>query len=87
MVETKIVIKNKLGLHARAANRFVKETQPFECTIGFRKNGVEYNAKSIIRVLAACVKWNEEIELFCEGPDEKEALAALVTVIQSGLGE
>lgn len=87
MVKAKVVVKNKMGLHARTANRFLKETQRFSCDIKFYKKGIEYNAKSIIRVLAACVKCNEEIELCCDGADEKVALSTLVAMIESDLGE
>ena len=38
-------------------------------------------------MLGACVKSGDEIELFCDGPDENEALASLVAAIESGLGE
>jgi phosphocarrier protein HPr len=87
VVKAKVVVRNKSGLHARTANRFLKETQRFNCDIKFQKNGLEYNAKSIIRVLAACVKCDEEIELCCEGPDEEQAISTLVAAIESGLGE
>ena len=45
------------------------------------------NAKSVLGVLGACVKSGEEIELICDGPDEQEALAAVLKVIEDGLGE
>ena len=45
------------------------------------------NAKSVLSVLGACVKSGDEITLTCEGEDEEAALKALVTAIESGLGE
>jgi len=48
---------------------------------------VAANAKSVLSVLGACVKCGDEIELFCEGEDEEEALQFLVNSIRTGLGE
>jgi phosphotransferase system HPr (HPr) family protein len=45
------------------------------------------NAKSVLGVLSACVKHGDEIELVCEGTDEKEAHDVLSSMIQSGLSE
>lgn len=53
--------------------------------ISFR-NG-QYNAKSVLSVLGACVKSGNEIELVCEGEDEEQALKKLVKIIEDGLGE
>ena len=54
-------------------------------TFRFRENTA--NAKSVLSVLGACVKSGDEIELMCEGEDEEEALKALISAIESGLGE
>jgi phosphocarrier protein len=45
------------------------------------------NAKSVLSVLGACIKCGDELEFKCEGPDEEEALNALVEAIENGLGE
>ena len=45
------------------------------------------NAKSVLSVLGACVKCGDEIELICEGADEKEALETITELINGGLGE
>ena len=50
-------------------------------------NGNSYNAKSLLNIIAACIKCGSEIELVCDGPDENEALADAVERIESGLGE
>ena len=54
-------------------------------TFTFRENTA--NAKSVLSVLGACVKSGDEIEIHCDGEDEKEALKTLVTAIENGLGE
>jgi phosphocarrier protein HPr len=54
-------------------------------TFRYRENTA--NAKSVLSVLGACIKSGDEIELVCEGEDEKEALTSIVTAIENGLGE
>ena len=50
-------------------------------------DGTEVNAKSVLSVLGACIKFGDEIEFVCEGDDEDEALKAMVEAVESGLGE
>ena len=53
----------------------------------FSERNNDYKCKSLLSVLAAGIKYNDEIEFVCEGEDEEEALAGIVSVIQNGLGE
>ena len=87
MVGQKVVIKNPTGLHLRPAGILCKEAMQFSSHITFTFRGNTANAKSVLSVLGACIKSGDEIELFCDGSDEYEALAALVRVIVNGLGE
>ena len=87
MVSQKVVIKNPTGLHLRPAGILCKEAMKFRSMITFTFRGNSANAKSVLSVLGACVKCGDEIEFVCEGEDEAEALAALVDVIEGGLGE
>ena len=87
MVSQKIVIKNPTGLHLRPAGILCKEAMQYKSLITFSFNETTANAKSVLSVLGACVKCGDEIELCCDGEDEKEALRALVTAVESGLGE
>lgn len=59
----------------------------YRAKISFQKGNATTNAKSLLSVLAASVKYNDEVEIVCEGEDEKEALEGVVALIQSGLGE
>ena len=59
----------------------------FRSKISFRHGNTTANAKSVLSVLGACVKSGDEVEFICEGPDEKEALAAMIRIVESGLGE
>jgi phosphocarrier protein len=87
MVSQKVVIKNPTGLHLRPAGILCKEAMKHKSlvTFSFRENTA--NVKSVLSVLGACVKCGDEIELSCEGEDENFALNALITAVESGLGE
>ena len=87
MVSQKVVIKNPTGLHLRPAGNLCKEAMQYSSLITFTFRESTANAKSVLSVLGACVKCGYEIEIFCEGADEKEALAAIVKAIEEGLGE
>jgi len=82
-----IKIKNPTGLHLRPAGNLCKEAMKFKSKITFEYRGNTANAKSVLSVLGACIKSGDEITLICEGEDEKEALEALISYIESGLGE
>ncbi len=81
MVSKKVTLINSQGFHMRPASVFATAI----VTINF--NGNNYNAKSLLNIIAACIKCGSEIELICDGPDENAALAEGVQMIESGLGE
>lgn len=88
MVTQKVLIKNPTGLHLRPAGILCKEAMQYKSLITFRfGDDNTANAKSVLSVLGACIKCGDEIEFVCEGEDEDKALAALVAVVESGLGE
>lgn len=87
MISQKVKIKNPTGLHLRPAGILCKEAMKFKSLITFNFKDGTANAKSVLSVLGACVKCGDEIELICEGEDERAALEDLVKAIQNGLGE
>ena len=87
MVSQKVTIKNPTGLHLRPAGILCKEAMKYKSLVTFKFRDNVSNAKSVLSVLGACVKSGDSIELICEGTDEKEALQALVTAVESGRGE
>lgn len=87
MVTERVVIKNASGLHLRPTGMLCKEAMNYKSKIQFQFHNSQYNAKSVLSVLGACVKSGDEIELICEGEDEAEALEAVLKLINSGLGE
>ena len=87
MISQKITITNPSGLHLRPAGNLCNEAMKYKSLITFSFDGGTANAKIVLSVLGACVKCGDEIELVCEGADEREAMEALVGAISSGLGE
>lgn len=83
----KVVVSNPTGLHLRPAGLFCKTAVEFRCSVKFRTNKGESNAKSVLSVLGACVKCGDELEIICDGEDEKQALETMVALVESGLGE
>jgi phosphocarrier protein len=75
------------GLHESPAGTLCKEAMKFKASVMFTFKHNTADAKSVLSVLGACVKCGDEIELFCEGEDEGEALQAVVAAIEGGLGE
>lgn len=87
MVSQKVTVINKLGLHARPANLFVKEANTCTCNVFVEKGGKRVNGKSIVQLMSAYIKCGNEIEIFTDGDGEQEALVRLVELVNSGLGE
>lgn len=87
MISQKIEIINKLGLHARAASKFVKLASRFESHVMLRKGTAEANGKSIMGVMMLAASQGTELELEVEGGDEQETMTALVELITDRFGE
>lgn len=87
MVRKKVTIKNITGLHLKPVAYFCKEAAKYDSRVTFSFEDIVADAKSVLSVLGACVRCGDEIELVCEGPDEQEALDAMIKAVQDGLGE
>ena len=87
MIRQTVTITNLSGLHLRPAAYFCNKALEFDCGVTFAFEDGIANAKSVLSVLGACVKCGDTIELICDGEDEEDAMRALLTAINSGLGE
>ena len=87
MVSRDVTVHTLTGLHLRPAGILCREALKFQSKITFLCHNSESNAKSVLSVLSACVKGGDEIRLVCEGPDEDQALEAMVKIIEDGLGD
>lgn len=88
MVEKKVIIKNRNGLHLRLAGVFCNTASRYKSKIIFYYgDGKCANAKSVLNVLGAGIKCGDEMRIICEGDDEVYAMEELLEVIENGLGE
>lgn len=86
MVTVQVTVMSEVGLHARPASLLVKSANGFRCGVQIRKAkepGSQANAKSILEVLALGVNKGDEVELICDGEDERQAAAMLKQLIDT----
>jgi len=82
-----VAITNKLGLHARAAAKFVQLASTFGCEINIKHGNREVSGKSIMGVMMLAAGMGTEIEIIANGTDEKQALDALENLLLGRFGE
>lgn len=87
MLKKKVVIINRLGLHARAAAKFVKLANRFKSSVKIEKESVQIDGKSILGILTLAAVQGTEITLTITGEDEKQAMKALVRLIEKRFEE
>tara|TARA_B100001079_G_scaffold205299_1_gene179045 strand:+ start:272 stop:541 length:270 start_codon:yes stop_codon:yes gene_type:complete len=83
----KIIINNKLGLHARAAAKFVRIASGFQSEIMIHLGNREVNGKSIMGIMMLSAGKGTEINIITIGPDENEAMTSLEDLIINKFGE
>ncbi len=87
MVEKRLKLVNKLGLHARAAAKLVQLGETFKSEIKISKDNVEANGKSILSVLLLAAPVGTELTFSIQGPDEEDAMAAIDSLIERKFDE
>lgn len=87
MLKQEITITNKLGLHARASAKLTKLAGSFNCDVWMSKGERRINAKSIMGVMMLAAGLGSQVVLETDGPQEEEAMTALVALIQDKFGE
>lgn len=87
MVEKRIIIRNRLGLHARAAVKFVNLANRFVSAVKIEKDGNEIDGKSILGILTLAAIQGSRITLRISGKDENAALKVLVALIENKFQE
>ncbi len=87
MKNKKIIINNKLGLHARAAAKFVRIASGFQSEIMIHLGNREVNGKSIMGIMMLAAGKGTEINIITIGPDENEAMSSLEDLIINKFGE
>ena len=79
-----VVIQNQVGLHARPATFFIQKANEFRSSIWVEKDERRVNAKSLLGVLSLGIVGGTSITIIADGTDEKDALDALVSLVESG---
>ena len=87
MITADIRISNKLGLHARPSAKLVNTATQFESEIMLKRDNLEVNGKSIMGVMMLAAEMGSTITITADGPDEKQALEAIINVFNSKFGE
>ena len=87
MLDKKLTIKNRLGLHARAAVKFVNLANRFSSSVKIVKDGNEIDGKSILGILTLAATQGTQVRLLVSGKDEEAALTALEDLINSRFDE
>jgi phosphocarrier protein HPr len=87
MTTQTVTVINQLGLHARAAARFVHLATRFESQIRVGRKNKVMDGKSIMGILLLAAARGTSLTISAEGPDEEAAVAALMELVQSGFGE
>lgn len=87
MTRREVTVRNRLGLHARAAARFVHAANRFRCRVTVSREGRTMDGKSILGILLLAASQGTALELGADGDDEDAAVDALAALVESGFGE
>ena len=87
MVTRSVTVVNRLGMHARAAAKFVHLATKFESRVRVARDARHMDGKSIMGILLLAAACGSTITITADGPDEDGAVAALAALVESGFGE
>lgn len=87
MNKREFAIKNRLGLHARAAAQLVQTANRFRAEVTVEKDGLEVNGKSIMGILMLAAPQGSRISVTVAGEDAEQAMTAIGQLIDDGFGE
>jgi phosphocarrier protein HPr len=87
MTSQSVTVVNQLGMHARAAAKFVHLATRFEARVRVARERREMDGKSIMGILLLAAARGSTITITAEGADERDAVEALVALVQTGFGE
>src|SRR3954463_2067188 len=87
MQQREVEIINKLGLHARASAKLTQLAAKYQSDVQMSRNGRKVNAKSIMGVMMLAAGKGSKVTIEVEGPDEGDAMEAIVALIGDYFGE
>ena len=87
MIRRAVRVRNRLGIHARAAAANVQRANRFQSDVAIERNGARVNGKSILGIMMLAAAAGTEIVITAEGPDAHEAVTAIVDLVEDRFGE
>ena len=87
MKRAKVIVPNKLGLHARASAQFVGLANQFPCDVMLQRDDIKVNGKSMMAIMTLAASQGTEVVIITDGEQENQALEALLDLIEQGFGE
>ena len=87
MTSQSVTVVNQLGMHARAAARFVHLATRFESRVLVSRQGREMDGKSIMGILLLAAARGSTLTISADGRDELDAVRALAALVETGFGE
>jgi phosphocarrier protein HPr len=87
MTSRSVTVVNQLGMHARAAAKFVHLAGRYRAHVRVARDSREMDGKSIMGILLLAAARGSTLEISADGADEHDAIEALVALVQSGFGE
>jgi phosphotransferase system HPr (HPr) family protein len=87
MISSSVIVVNRLGMHARAAAKFVHLATRFSAHVRVAREGREMDGKSIMGILLLAAACGSTITISATGIDERDAVEALTALVVSGFGE
>lgn len=86
MISKKVAIHNISNLSFENVSSFCEKMLNYNCEIIFKHKNIEGNIKSVLSVLSACINEGDEIEVVCDGKDEKAAMKVVADMLGHGIG-
>jgi phosphocarrier protein HPr len=86
-VEAKVVLSNKMGLHARPSTQIATTASRFSSDIHITKDDMVVDAKSVLELLMLAAECDSELTIAAEGDDAKDAVQAIVELVKGRFGE
>lgn len=83
MLQREISVLNPVGVHARPASKLVEIAHKYNCEVKIKANGKELLGKSMLSILSAGIKYQDQVVVVCDGPEEHLAMDLLVEVLEN----
>lgn len=83
MIKRRLKMTDEMGLHMRPAKTISSIAIDYPCSVNIISGEKTVNAKSILGVLSACIRYNDEFEIICDGEGEEEAMKRIVEFAES----